>query len=161
MTRKVVFRKPTVLAVLVALLCTPLLASRGQPSPKQKILAQRLVESALSKHPEVTSVEIAIQTSGRCSAIAATDPKDVGEKCDRDELGPLRTGEPSVEKESDGFDITMPLHDTRGKIIGTVGMDFKREPGQQRSVLIDRAGRIVQELEAQIPSTEKLTEVAP
>jgi len=161
MTRKFVFRQPTALAVLVTLLWTPVFASRKQPSPKQRIFAQKLIESALSKHPEVSGVELAIQSSIGCSTIAATNPKDIGEKCDRDELGPLRTGEPLVEKESDAFDITMPLHDTTGKIIGTVGMDFKSEPGQQRSTVVDQARKITQELEGQISSTEKLTELVP
>jgi hypothetical protein len=76
-------------------------------------------------------------------------------------LGPLRTGKPSVDKDGDGFDITMPLHDSTRKVIGTVGMDFKAEPSQQTSAVVDRAGKIVQELEAQIPSIEKLTELAP
>src|SRR6266478_370454 len=99
MTRKFVFRKPTTLAMSVVLLCTPLFASRKQTLPKPRIFAQKLVESALSKHPEVSGVELAIQSLNGCSTIAATNPKDIGEKCDRDELGSLRTGEPTVEKE--------------------------------------------------------------
>jgi hypothetical protein len=92
---------------------------------EQKIVAQRLVEEALSKHPEVTEVELAIRTSKECSTIADSELKGIGEKCDHDELEAMRIGEPFVEKEGDGFDITMPLHDSTGKVIGIVGMDFK------------------------------------
>jgi hypothetical protein len=63
-----------------------------------------------------------------------------------------------VEKEGDGFDVTMTLRDSTGKIIGTVGMDFKVEPGQPRSSVVKRAKKIVQEVEAQAPSKAKLLE---
>jgi len=64
----------------------------------------------------------------------------------------MRTGQPSVEKESYGFDVTLPLHDTAGQIIGTVGLEIKSEPAQQESVVVERAKKIVQEVEAEVPS---------
>jgi hypothetical protein len=94
-----------------------------------------------------------------CSTIAARQPKDIGEKCDQDELEPMRTGQPWVKQESDGFDITVPLRDMKGTIVGTSGIDFKPEPNQQRAVVIEQAKKIVQELQAQIPSKAKLFEV--
>ena len=39
----------------------------------------------------------------------------------------MRTGNPYVEKEKDGVDISVPLHDSVGKIIGSVGVGFKRQ----------------------------------
>ena len=145
----VVVLAPVVLATL-ALLCAPSFASKQAPKPK--ILAQRLVDEVTSKHPEVTSVELAFRSSTGCSTIAASDSKDIGEKCDKDELDPMRTGQPSVEKESYGFDVTLPLHDTAGQIIGTVGLEIKSEPAQQESVVVERAKKIVQEVEAEVPS---------
>ena len=150
---------PTVL-VTIGLLSTPSFASKRAPTSKPKIFAQRLVEDVLAKHSDITSVELAVQSPAGCSTIAASDPKDIGEKCDKDELDPMRTGKPSVEKESDGFDVTMPLHDTAGQTIGTVGLDIKPEPGQQKSSVVERAKKIVQEVEAQIPSKAKLLEPA-
>ena len=38
-----------------------------------------------------------------------------------------------VEKDPEGFDVAVPLHDATGAIIGTVGMDFKAEAGLQKS----------------------------
>jgi hypothetical protein len=159
-TRRVVFLGTLVPAVLVTLelLSTPSLASKRPRASKHKIFAQRLVEEAIFKRPEVTEVELAVRSSKQCSTIADSELKGVGEKCDNDELEAMRTGEPFVEKESDGFDVTMPLHDSAGKIIGTVGMDFKAEPGQQRSSVVERAKRITQEIEARILSRAKLLE---
>jgi hypothetical protein len=160
MTRRVVFLRalgPEVLVTL-ELLSSPSFASKRPQASKQKIVAQRLVEEAVSKHPEVAEVELAVRSSKECSTIADSELKGVGEKCDHDELEAMRTGEPFIEKESDGFDVTMPLHDSTGKIIGTVGMDFKAEPGQQRSSVVERAKRITQEIEAQTLSRAKLLE---
>ncbi len=133
-------------------------AAASKSASKSKIFAQRLVEDTLAKHSDITSVEIAVQSPGGCSTIAASQPKDVGEKCDKDELDPMRTGAPSVERESDGFDVTMPLHDLSGQIIGAIGMDLKIARAQQRSSIVERAKKILQEIEAQIPSRAKLFE---
>jgi len=135
-------------------------ASTKPQALKQKVFAQKLVEQALSEHPELREIELAVQSSVRCSTIAASDPKEIGQKCDHDELEAMRTGKPVVEEE-EGFDVTMPLRDVTGKTIGTVGMDFKPTPGQQRSVVVEQARRIVRELETHISSEAKLLERSP
>jgi hypothetical protein len=163
MTRRIALVRTVASAALATAvgLCSTLCSTaiRNQ-SPKGKIVAQKLVDEALAKHPEVTDIELAAPTSEGCSTIASTDPKDVGEKCDQDELGPLQTGKPFVERDEDGFDATLPLHDAAGKVIGTIGMDFEPEPGQTESVIIAQASKIVRELETQIPSRARLFERA-
>ena len=127
MRRRIVFLgtlAPVVFSVTIGLFSTLSLAVKRPQTPKRKIFAQKLVEEAVLEHPNVTSIEMAAQFSHGCSTIAATNPKDIGETCDRDELEAMRTGEPWVEEESDGFDITVPLRDPGRNTIGTVGMDF-------------------------------------
>lgn len=140
----------------LGLLSTPSFSSKRGPAPKPKIVAQKLVEEVASKHPDITSVELAGRSAGGCSMIAASNLKDIGEKCDKDELEPIRTGKPSVN----GFDVTMPLHDASGQIIGTVGVVIKAEPSEKESSVIERAKKVVQEIEAQVPSRAKLLEPA-
>lgn len=124
-----------------------------------KTFAQKLVEEVAAKHPEITGLEVAATPPGKqCMTIAAIEAKEIGEKCDKDEFTALRTQRPFVEKEADGFDVTLPLHDVSGKLIGTAGMDFKPEPGQQEATVVDQAQRIIRELEKQIPSKSKLIE---
>ena len=108
-------------------------------------------------------MEVAATPPGKaCVTIAATVSKEVGAKCDNDEYTAIKTNKPFVEKENEGgkevFDVTMPLHDSAGKVIATVGMDFKPEPGQERSNVINRAEEIVREFEERIPSKAKLFE---
>jgi hypothetical protein len=131
--------------------------SPGQ-ARSSRIFAQKLVEDMLAKHSEVTGLEISVVTKAGCKTIAATDPKDLGEKCDEDELRPLETGDPFVEREKDGFDVTLPLHDGNGKIIAAVGMDFKPAAGQTKESVVKQGQQIVVEMESQVPSKDKLFE---
>jgi len=127
---------------------------------RAKIFAQQLVETAVARHPELSGVELSVTPPGgqNCVTIASTETKDLGEKCDEDEFTAMRTGKPFAEKEKDGFDIAVPLHDITGKLIGTVGMDFKPKPGQQEPGVIEQSTRITRELEKQIPSKAALFE---
>ena len=152
-------------ARLLAAACVFILAvfaSRGQASPaasksKSRIFAQALVEETVSKHPELVDLELATTPpqGHDCITIAATDAKEMGDKCSSAELGIIKTGNPTVEKEGDGYDVTLPLH-VSGKTIGIIGMDFK--PDQQESGLVDRAKIIAKEVEDQIPAKSKLFE---
>jgi hypothetical protein len=130
----------------------------GLRAASGKIFAQRLIETELMKHPEVSSLEISVITKEGCRTIAASDPKDLKEKCDEDELQTLRTGKPYVEKEGDGFDVTLAFHDASGKIMAAVGMDFKAEEGQTNEGVAAQGRQVVSEMEAQVPSKDKLFE---
>jgi len=140
------------------------LASQGQANPaasgaKRRIFAQVLVESTVAKHAELAGLELATTPPDGhdCTTIAATDVKEMGDKCDKGELAVMKTGKPTVEKEGDGYDVTLPLH-VSGKTIGIIGMDFKLD--QKESGLVDRASVIAKEVEDQIPAKSKLFEAA-
>jgi len=131
-------------------------------SAANKTFAQQLVEQTLASHPELDGVELASTPPHRteCVTIAATETKEIGEKCDKDEFTTMKTNKPFVEKEvekgQEVYDVTMPIHDSAGKIIATAGLDFKPKPGQQESEIEQGARQIAQELEAKIKSKDKL-----
>jgi len=134
----------------------------GSPAAPDKITAQKVVEEIKAAHPEITGLEIAAtksQSEG-CKTIAATEAQEVGQKCDKDELTAIKTNALFVEKEKDGFDVTLPLHDSLGKVMGTAGMDFKPEPGQKKSDVVSKAKQIASELEKRLTSKEQLFEPA-
>ncbi len=81
------------------LLCGALLVLPLNAQSK-KIQAQDLVEMTAQNHPEIESLEIAATQEGQrvCVTVAATEAKDLGEKCDADEEAALKTQEPFVEK---------------------------------------------------------------
>jgi hypothetical protein len=99
-------------------------AAAGQTS---HAAAQNMVDEIKAAHPEITSLELAAKTPAGCQTIAATEANEVGAKCDKDELTAWKTNRPFVEQEKDEVDVTMPVHDAAGKVIGTAGMDFKTE----------------------------------
>jgi hypothetical protein len=150
--------------VAVSAFILAVLASQGQAHPaasgaKRRIYAQVLVESTVAKHAELAGLELATTPPDGhdCTTIAATDVKEMGDKCDQGELAVMKTGKPTVEKESDGYDVTLPLH-ASGKTIGIIGMDFKLD--QKEAGLVDRAKAIAKEMEDQIPAKSKLFEAA-
>ena len=152
--------KNTLITAAVLLAASSVLA--GSPAPPDKITAQKVAEEVKAAHPEITSLEIAAtksQTVG-CKTIAATEAQEVGQQCDKDELMAIQTNAPFVEKEKDGFDVTLPLHDSLGKVMGTAGMDFKPEPGQKKSDVVGKAKQIAYELEKRLTSKEQLFEPA-
>jgi hypothetical protein len=131
-----------------------------QATGAKTTFAQTLVESTHAHHPETTEIGIAARSSRGCETMASTDRGDIGEKCEKDDLTPMQTGNPFVEKEKDGFDVSLPLHDAQGKMVGTVGIEFKSEPGQTESSVLAQAKTIAAEMETHIPSKAKLYERA-
>jgi hypothetical protein len=127
-----------------------------------EIRAQKVVAEIKAAHPEITGLELAATRSEQegCKTIAATEVKEIGEKCDKDEFTAMKTNQPLVEREKDEFDATLPLHDASGKIIGTVGMDFKAGSGQTLETVTRQAKQIVSELEKRITSKEQLFQAA-
>jgi hypothetical protein len=126
----------------------------------KKTQAQYLVEMTAQKHSEVSGLELSAVPAGQesCVTIAATDPKDLGEKCDGDEATALNTLKPFVEHGPDGFDVTAPLHDANGKLIGTLGIDFKPQAGQTKADILKRTAGLLREVEHHIPSKAFLFE---
>ena len=153
--------------VLAIVLIVPLtvLPAAARAQKQGETYAQRLVNDFVRRHSsEVVAVELAITSDKGCATIAATDLRDVGEKCDDDENGPIRTGQPNIEepsKDDPVYDITQALHDSTGRLIGAVGMDIKPSAGADRAAVVARAKALLKELEARIPSKEKLSEKAP
>src|ERR1700730_3612062 len=113
----------------------------------------------VAKHHEQEGLGLATTPPGGrdCITIADTDAKELGDKCDKGDLAVMKTGKATVEKEGDGYDVTLPLL-VNGKSIGIIGMDFKLD--QEEAGLLDRAKAIAKEMEDQIPSKSKLFEPA-
>jgi len=70
------------------------------------------------------------------------------------------TNRPFVQTEKDNghriYDVTVPIHDARGKMVATIGIDFKSEPNQSETQIAQRSVQIANELEAKISSKAKL-----
>ena len=70
----------------------------------------------------------------------------------------MQTGRPVVLREDGNFDITLPLHDSSGKLIGAIGLTIRPGAGEQESSTTRWARGIARELGMQISSKAKLFE---
>ena len=156
--RRVISLAGTTLLVAIFSCMTSVSVSGQKAGAKGKSFAQKLVETTLAQHPEADEVGISTYTRGGCYGIASTDKSDIGEKCEKDDIAPMQTGKPYVEREKDGFDVSVPLHDSAGKIIGSLGVGFKRAAGQTEASVTEQAQKIAAELESRISLKAKLFE---
>jgi transcriptional regulator of acetoin/glycerol metabolism len=74
----------------------------------------------------------------------------------------MKTNKPFADKTTEHgkefFDVNVPIHDANGKILAVVGVDFKPDPKQTAAQASERAQQIAKEIEAKVPSREKLFE---
>ena len=119
--------------------------------------AQRLVTQAMTSHSQASEIGISISTSAGCHSIASSDPSDVGERCEGGDLRVIRTHQAHAVKEKDGYDVSVPLHDSAGKLIGSLAVEFRLQAEQSTSAAIRDAKAISREMAAHIPSKSSLT----
>jgi len=160
---RIIKNNPEVFCAAAVLACASLLSAQTSQAPP-KIYAQKLVAETLAAHSELTGVEIAATPPGKsqCVTIASSETKGIGEKCDKDEFTAMKTNKPFVEKENEGgkevYDVTIPIHDSTGKVIATAGLDFKPEANQTNEQITRRSLQIAKELDAKLASKDKLFE---
>lgn len=143
-------------ALLLAVPPAPVAAQTK--SGRGEMFAQKLVGRMQAEHPEADEIGIMTTTPHGCVGIASTDRSDVGERCEKDDSEPIRTGKPHVAKEGGGYAVSLPLHDSAGKAIGAVAIEFK--PGKERTAAAatEAARKIETEMAAMLPSKAKLFE---
>ena len=153
-----------VLTMLLVFLWAAASSAQTLQLPTAKIYAQKLVNETLAAHPDIMGLEIsaAYAKKDECSTIASDEELGIGEKCDQDEYTVMKTNKPFVDKtkehEQEFFDVNIPIHDASGKAMAVVGVDFKPDPKQTAAQASDRALQIAKEIEAKVPSREKLFE---
>ena len=125
-----------------------------KPAP----FAQKLVEEALAKHPEVILIAIHAQPPGHKNLIVASNFGRIGKIGDEDDLRCIRTGKSNLELNSTGkhFEDELILLDSSGRTIGALGVVFNYQPGDDKAALAKLAEQIRDEMKEQLPSESKL-----
>src|ERR1700676_2378524 len=129
-SRSISIWTPFVLFSCGGVICVLPLSARNSKNVSPKIFAQKLVEDTLAAHPEIGGLELSATPPNKtdCVTIAASDPGEIGEKCDKEEVIAMKTNTPFVEKETENgkkiFAVTVPIHDPSGNVIGAAGIDF-------------------------------------
>ena len=129
-------------------------ASYTKPAP----FAQKLVDEALAKHPEVILIAIHAQPPGHKNLIVASNFGRIGKIGDEDDLRCIRTGKSNLELNSTGkhFEDELILLDSSGKTIGALGVVFNYKPGDDKAALAKIADQVRDEMKEQLPSKSKL-----
>src|SRR5579872_5617179 len=131
-------------------------ATYHAPAP----FAQKLVDEALRKHPEVLLLAIHAQPQGHPNVIVASNFGRIGKIGDEDDMRCIRTGKPNLEVNGPHFEDELVLKDATGKTIGAIGVVFDYGPGVDKAKLIRIAEEIGREMQQQLPSAATLFERA-
>jgi hypothetical protein len=123
---------------------------------KTAAFAQKLVDEALAKHPEV--LLLAIHAGAPKYHIVASNFGRIGKLGDEDDLRCIRTGKDNLEVNKEGvhFEDETPLRDKSGKIIGAIGVVFRYKTGDDKLALQKVAKEISDEMKAQLPTAKTL-----
>jgi hypothetical protein len=118
--------------------------------------AQKLVDEALAKHPEV--ILLAIHAGAPKYDIIASNFGRIGKLGDEDDLRVIKKGQKNLELNKAGthFEDELPLKTRGGKTIGSIGVVFNYKPGDDKVALDKIATEIQKEMQAQIISSKTL-----
>ncbi len=120
--------------------------------------AQKLVDEALAKHPEIILIAIHAQPPGHKNVIVASNFGRIGKIGDEDDLRCIRTGKSNLELNSTGkhFEDELILLDRSGNTIGALGVVYNYKPGDDKAVLAKSAEQVRDEMKAKLPSEAAL-----
>ena len=127
-------------------------ASYSKPAP----FAQKLVDAALNRHPEVLLLAIHAQPPGHPNVIVASNFDRIGKIGDVDDMRCIHTGKPNLEVNGPHFEDELVLKDQAGKIIGALGVVFNYGPGADKTKLMHIAEQIEREMQQQLPTAGRL-----
>ncbi len=118
--------------------------------------AQKLVDEALAKHPQV--LLLAIHAGAPKYDIVASNFGRIGKLGDEDDLRCINTGKDNLEvnKQGNHYEDQVVLRDKSGKIIGAIGIVFSYKPGDGKVALQRIAHDFAKEMQAQIPDAQTL-----
>ena len=118
--------------------------------------AQKLVDEALAKHPEV--ILLAIHAGAPKYDIVASNFGRIGKLGDEDDLRCIRTGKDNLEVSPKGnhYEVETPMHDKAGKTVGAIGIVFNYKPGDDKQALQKIAKDISKEMQSETPNAKAL-----
>ena len=136
--------------------------ARWDPNLPLNSYAQKLVDEALARHPNVLIMAIHAATPKNATPeILGSNIGRIGKKDDSDDARVVNDGKTNLENNSDlhRFEVELPLEDASGKRIGALGVVFPLTGNTDEKALHAEAIRIRDELARKIPSAARLVEV--
>src|SRR5215469_8486608 len=120
--------------------------------------AQKLLNEALARHPEVLLLAIHATPPGHKNVIIASNFGRIGKIGDEDDLRCIQTGKSNLEVSANGkhFEDELILLDRSGETIGALGVVFNYKAGDDKAALEKIAEQIRDEMKARLPNQAAL-----
>ncbi len=125
--------------------------------------AQKLVDEALAKHPDVVIIALHVSPPHQTDyPIVASNIGRIGKKADEDDMRVINTGKSNLEinKTGNHFEVELVLQDQSGKTIGAAGIVFNYKPGDDKARYEKIAEQIRDEWKPLIPNKDSLFQPA-
>jgi hypothetical protein len=121
-------------------------------------VAQKLVDEALAKHPEILLIAIHAQPPGHQNVIVASNFGRIGKIGDEDDMRCIHTGKSNLEVAATGdhFEDELVLQDASGKTIGALGVVFNCKKGDDKAQFIRIATATRDEMKKKLPNEAAL-----
>ena len=135
-----------------------------EPLATTKTHAQKLVDDALSRHPEV--IELAVHVTppkGKENIILASNFGRIGKKSDAGDVKVIASGQPAAAPAAQGkrYRVQLALRDVANRTVGALSVGFRYRGGEDGKALLSKAEALRDELSRRIPSLESLVELDP
>jgi hypothetical protein len=118
--------------------------------------AQKLVDEALARHPEVILLAIHAAPPGHKNLIVASNFGRIGKIGDEDDMRCIHTGKSNLEVNGKHFEDEVAMKDQSGKTIGALGVVFNYKPGDDKAAMAKISEQIRDEMQASIPTEAAL-----
>jgi hypothetical protein len=131
----------------------------GADDRPARTYAQRLVDDAVARHPEVLVVMMHVTPPKTAdNVVIASNIGRIGKKADEDDLRVIQTGKPNLEvnKAGDRFEVELPLQDLSHRTVGALGVVFRYKAGDDKLALQRKAEAIRDEMRSRISHTANL-----
>ena len=152
--------------LLVVSGATLLCFGQADPSAKPNNYAQKLVDEAIAKHPEVVIMAIHAKSSTdpEYPIIAWYGPTGgkvrIGKKADDDDMRVVNKGAVNLEVNATGdrFEVELPLQDANKQTVGALAVVFPYKNGDNKAAFKKKAEQVRDEMRSKISSADKLNE---
>ena len=129
-------------------------------SADNKIYAHSLVNKVMIDNPDLLVLGLhAVAPGARDETMIASNLDRIGKKDDADDIAVATERKTILApnlKESNKFEVQIPLMDASNRIIGATGLVFKYKTGDDELILHEKALKIRNELAKQIPDLAAL-----
>ena len=122
-------------------------------------MAQTVVRNMMQKYPRILGLRVyTLNDRGEPQILASKNEVEIGQPGTDAEKGAITSGAVYFGPGQGTVAVTMPLNDRNGTPMAAVRVQLKSFPGETQDTAVDRVRVIVKQMQAQVTSSEDLTQ---